>query len=289
MTPDAGAAAAVPASATGTTTIAGVIGHPVAHSRSPAIHNAAFSATGLDWVYAAFDVAPGEAGAAVAAMGTLGLGGLSVTMPHKEDAFTALERRTSAAQRLRSVNCVYRDGPNLIGASTDGDGLVASLMSEGHDAAGRRCVVLGTGGAARSVVEALSRIGAAEVVVVGRRVAAAHAAAALAGSVGRTRGFDAPMPSFDLLVNATSVGMADTATAGQCPVRADVFEQGQLVVDLVYHPLETPLLAAARRGGATTMDGLGMLIHQAAFAFQLWTGVAAPIAAMTAAARTTRG
>ena len=274
-----------PRALTGSTRIAGVIGHPVRHSRSPALVNAAFAAAGLDWAFAAFDVAPGQGAAAVVAARTLGLGGLSVTMPHKADVIGPLDACTADAEALRSVNCIAWDGDRLVGHSTDGPGLVASLrIDHALDPAGRRCAVLGAGGAARSVVRALAGAGATEVVVVNRTASSAVEAAALAGAVGRT-GSMADLAGAELIVNATSVGMGAADTEGPRPLEPALLRSGQIVVDLVYQPLETPLLAAARSAGCRAIDGLGMLVHQAALAVELWTGVAPDIGAMAAAAR----
>lgn len=258
---------------TGATRVAAVIGHPVAHSLSPALHNAAFGADGAEWVYTAFDVAPGRAGAALEAMRTLGLGGLSVTMPHKEDVAALVDVLAPAARALHSVNTVVRtaDG-RLEGHSTDGDGFVASVREAGFDVPGRTVVVLGAGAAARSVVDALARGGAASIVVVNRSSDRAAAAAQLAGPVGRVGTID-DVPAADLVVNATSVGMAGTGASDESmPVPPGTLQAGQVVADLVYHPLDTPLLRAARAAGATAVDGLGMLVHQAALQQQLWLG-----------------
>ena len=146
---------------TGTTSLAAVIGSPVRHSRSPAIHNAAFRALGLDWTYLAFDVAAGEAGRAIDAMRALGLGGLSVTMPHKDAVVDLVDELTDDARRLGAVNCVTPRSGRLIGDNTDGAGFIASLADAGVSVGGRSCVVLGAGGAARAVVLALADIGIA--------------------------------------------------------------------------------------------------------------------------------
>ena len=264
----------------GTTTVAAVIGSPVRHSLSPALHNAAFAASGADWVYTAFEVAPGRAGDALAAMRTLGLGGLSVTMPHKDDVADAVDELDPAAAALHSVNTVVRlaDG-RLRGHSTDGAGFVASLAEAGADPMGRRVVVLGAGGAARAVVDALGRAGAAEVVVVNRNADRATMAAALAGPVGRV-GSAADVAGAELVVNATSVGMGTL----ELPLDPGMLRAGQVVADLVYHPLETALLAAARAAGARVVDGLGMLVHQAALQQELWLGARPDTAVMRAAA-----
>jgi shikimate dehydrogenase len=267
------------------TRVAGVIGDPVHHSLSPAIHNAGFAALGLDWVYVAFPVAAGQAGAAVAAVRTLGLGGLSVTMPHKAAAAAAVDRLSPTAARLGVVNTVYRHGDELVGDSTDGPGLVDALRADHDwDPHGRRCMVLGTGGAARAVILALAEAGAAEVTVVGRRAESAASGAALARGVG-TVGEVASAGDADLVVNATPVGMAGSGSGDALPLGLDpaVIGAGQLVVDLVYAPAVTPLLEEAGRQGADTGNGLGMLVHQAARQFAMWTGEPAPVAAMRAA------
>lgn len=267
---------------TGTTSLAAVIGSPVGHSRSPAIHNAAFRALDLDWTYLAFDVAPGDAGRAIAAMRTLGLGGLSVTMPHKDAVVGLVDELSEDARLLGAVNCVTpRDG-RLVGDNTDGAGFVASLTDAGVTVDGRSCVVVGAGGAARAVVLALRRAGAGSVTIVNRTAARAEQAAALAGSVGRV-GSVGDVAHADLVVNATSVGMAGS-TATPFDVGLLRVDDPPVVADLVYEPLVTPLLAAAAEAGAVTVDGLGMLVHQAAVAFESWTGLAPPVAAMRAAA-----
>ena len=264
------------------TTVAAVIGDPIRHSLSPAILNAAFDAAGLDWAFVAFEVPDGGAGAALDGMRALGLGGLSVTMPHKQAAARAVDRLAGDAAALGAVNCVVPDGDALVGHNTDGPGLLGSLRDDaGIDPGGARCAVLGAGGAARAVVAALAGAGADDVVVVNRTRSRAEEAAALAGAAGRV-GVAADVRDADVVVNATSVGMV--ATPGVA-VDVALLHAGQVVVDAVYQPLRTELLAAAEAAGAVAVDGLGMLVHQAAVAFSLWTGQPAPLAAMRAAAR----
>lgn len=264
----------------GSTRVAGVIGSPIRHSLSPVLHNAAFRAMDLDWVFLAFEVAAGDGAAAVAGARALGIEGLSVTMPHKADVIPALDKLSPTAERLGAVNTVTRQGAKLLGESTDGPGFLDAIrQDEGFDPDGRRCVVFGAGGAARAVVLALADAGAAEVVVVNRTAERADAAAALAGAVGRV-GEPGEVGDADLVVNATSVGMGD----GGVPFDPTLLGAGQLVVDLVYHPAVTPLVAEARAHGATAVNGLGMLIHQAAHAFRHWTGQEPPLPAMSAAA-----
>jgi shikimate dehydrogenase len=265
--------------------LAAVIGHPVAHSLSPVIHRAAFAASGIDWGYAAFDVAPGRAAEAIDAMRLLGIAGLSVTMPHKADVAAAVDRLAPSAAALASVNTVSWDGGQLVGSSTDGDGFVASLADAGVDVAGRRIVVLGGGGAARSVIDALGRAGAGSIVVVNRTGARAREAAALAACA--VVGTPEDVRGADVVVNATSVGMgvdAGAATPADMPCDPALLAEGQVVADLVYHPLETAWLAAARGAGARPVDGLGMLVHQAALQQLAWVGTAPDTVAMRAAA-----
>lgn len=266
----------------GATRVAGIIGSPIEHTRSPAIHNAAFAALDLDWVYVAFPVAHGEAASALAAARTLGVAGLSVTMPHKSDAAAACDELTPTARTLAAVNTVVvRDGV-LLGDSTDGPGFVAAACEEGIETVDRRVLVLGAGGAGRAIAHALGAAGA-DVVVAARRREAAAAAAALAGSTESygLEGVEPVVEGMDVVVNATPLGMHGEAP----PFDASVLTPRQFVVDTVYHPAETPLLAAARARGVPAVNGLGMLVHQAALAFRAFTGVDAPLDVMRAAAQ----
>jgi shikimate dehydrogenase len=271
----------VPERPTGSTRVAGVIGDPIRHSRSPAIHNAGFVAAGLDWVFCAFEVPRGEGAAALAAMRALGLGGLSVTMPHKQDAARACDELTPAAAVLDSVNTVVpgADG-GLLGASTDGEGFLRSVRDHGVDPGAGPALVLGAGGAARAIALALAGAGA-DVTVAARRPEAAEAAAGVAPGARGVPLAGCDPRGFALVVNATPLGMQGEAWE---VFDAERLNPGQFVVDTVYHPMETPLLAAARAGGVPCTNGLGMLVHQAALAFELWTGVEAPLDAMRAAA-----
>jgi len=261
---------------TGATVTVGVIGDPVRHSLSPTLHNAAFDALGIDARSLAFPVADGDAAAAVDAMRALGIRGLSVTMPHKEAALAAADRRAPQADALAAANCLINDDGVITAHNTDGDGLVRSLRIENDtDPSGARVVVLGAGGAARSVIEALGRVGAADVVVVNRTEARAERAAVLAGPVGRVGSIEAIVDA-DIVINATSVGMDGVST----PSPVDAFSASQTVVDLIYRPLLTPWLTAARDAGATAVNGVGMLLHQASIQLALWTGIDAPVDAM---------
>lgn len=263
-----------------------MLGHPIKHSLSPVLHNAAFAEVGLDWAYVAFDVADGACPAAVASIRALGLQGLSVTMPHKRAAAQACDELSPTAAALGVANTIVRRGDRLFGDATDGPGFLASLRAAGHDPTGRRCLVLGAGGAAAAVAHALGGAGAARVGVLARRPEAARQVAELAGGVGAVATAD-DLAGADLVVNATSVGMDGTSGQGAIAFGLDpgALRPGQVVADLVYHPLRTPLLIAAEAASATPVDGLGMLVHQAALAFELWTGIGAPLGVMAAAAR----
>ncbi len=283
-----------PAWPSAASTVVGVIGDPVTHSLSPLLHNAAFDALGLDWVSVAFAVRTGDVGRALAGMRALGVAGLSVTMPHKEAARAEVDEVTDVARRLGAVNCVSLHEGKLVGDSTDGEGFLAALRrGAGIEARGRRCLVLGAGGAARAVVLALASAGASEVVVVNRTPARAEAAAALAGSVGRV-GVGEDLASAEVVVQATPLGMEGAGGAvgavGAGGPRAydelvdlDGLHSGQVVVDLVYHPLRTGMLERAAARGAATVSGLGTLVHQAALAIERWTGRRAPVEAMWSA------
>ncbi|MET0145537.1 MAG: shikimate dehydrogenase [Ilumatobacteraceae bacterium] len=261
------------------TDVAAVIGSPVAHSLSPALHNAAFRADHLDWVYVAFDVAPGAAAAALEAMRVLGIGGLSVTTPHKEAVAAAVDELAPAAAALRSVNTVVRTAAGaLVGHSTDGDGFVASLEASGVVVAGATFAIVGAGAAARSIVDALGRNDVADIAVLNRTAQRAVEAAALA-TVARVGTMD-DLAAADVVVDATSVGMGVDEVAFD-PL---LLRSGQIVADLVYHPLRTALLHAAEGAGCHIVDGLGMLVHQAVLQQELWTGRRPDPAVMRAAA-----
>jgi shikimate dehydrogenase len=265
---------------TGATRVTGLIGHPVAHSRSPAILNAAYREAGLDWIYVAFPVARGRGADAVHGARALGIAGLNVTMPHKADAAAACDELTPDAVALGAVNVVtVGDDGRARGSSTDGEGFVRSVRDEGFDPAGEDVLVAGAGGAARAIVLALGGAGA-RVTVAARRLDAATSAAALVPGGHAVALAEVDPGVHALVVNATPLGMQ--GEPGPVPVEA--LNPGQLVVDTVYHPMETPFLAACRARGIHAVNGMGMLVHQAALAFESWTGLFAPLPAMRVAA-----
>lgn len=268
---------------TGATRVAGVIGDPVSHSLSPVLHNAAFGALGLDWVSVPFPVAANRGSEALDAMRTLGLGGLSVTTPHKDAVARAADEASDAVEALGAANCLVLLANGRIRAeNTDGDGFVSGLQADADmTVQGKTVVVLGAGGAARAIVRACAVAGAAQVLVVNRTAQRAETCARLAGSVGAVAE-PADVGDADIVVNATTVGMG--ADPG-LPCDPALLRRGQIVVDIVYNPLETAWLAAARAAGIVSFNGLAMLVHQAAEAVGHWTGRTAPIEAMTSAVR----
>jgi shikimate dehydrogenase len=262
---------------------AGVIGAPVRHSLSPTLHNAAYEALDLDLVYGAYEVQPGDAGAALAGATALGFVGISVTTPHKDAIARAADGRTRRVELLGAANSVaIRDGKSLAD-STDGEGLLADLSrSFGFDPSGARCVIIGAGGAARDVVLSFGDAGAAEVAVVNRSASKAAAASELAGDRGRVGSLD-ELGEFDVVINATSIGLLPTREADEVARSfAANLRQGQLVVDLVYRPSRTLFLELALASGARIRNGLGMLVHQAARQVEFFTGLEAPIEVMWA-------
>jgi shikimate dehydrogenase len=264
------------------TVLAAVIGSPVRHSLSPVIHNAAFRAMGIDWIYLAFDVDADGVPAAMDAVRTLGIGGLSVTTPAKEAVAAACDELTPTAAALNAVNCVQREGSNLIGHNTDGAGFVDALVHElGCSPDGLDVVVVGAGAAARAVISGLATAGASRVTVVNRTASRAEMAASVAPGLA---GIGSPddIGSGDLVVNATSVGLAST-DPGALPFDPALLGDHQVVVDLIYEPRETALLRAARERGLRTANGNGMLLWQAVHQLRLWTGQEPPVDVVRAA------
>ena len=271
------------AAVSGTTAIYGVVGDPVAHSLTPALHAAAFDALGVDAVSVAFRAGTDTAALVVDAIRRLGIRGLSVTMPLKDVVLAHCEERSDVVARLGAANCLTATSQGTVRAdSTDGDGLLAAIAcARGTPAIGARCVVVGAGGAARAAVEALARAGATDVAVVARRADVAARAAGIAG-VARV-GTAADAGDADVIVQATPVGMVDTPSVDAEPlVDAAALGAGQVAVDLVYHPRVTPWLARAAAGGATTVGGDEVLVHQAAFALERWLGAPVPLDALHA-------
>lgn len=269
---------------TGETRLAAVIGSPVRHSLSPALHNAAFRAAGVDAVYLAVPVEAGRAPHAVAAMREFDWLGMSVTMPHKAAVIEACDRVTKIARDLGSVNCVFRDGNQVVGDCTDGDGWINGLADElDVGVSGAHVAIVGAGGAARAIVAALGAAGADRVSVINRTTERAELAVSAAPTIAQV-GDQSTLAEADIVVNATPIGMANTASAHQVPFDVSILGEHAVVSDLVYHPRQTALIAAAAERGLRSQNGVAMLVHQAVAQFEHWTGVAAPVEVMRNAA-----
>lgn len=252
-----------------------VIGWPIAHSRSPMIHGAWLARYGIPGSYTREPVKPEDLAGFLGTLAQRGFVGCNVTIPHKEGAFALAARRSPAAEAIGAANTLWLDGDTLCADSTDGEGFMANLsaMVPGFSPAGRAVAVLGAGGAARSIVHALLAAGAGEVRVINRTPERALALRAhFGGRVAAVGWEDREKACRDaaLVVNTTSLGMT-----GQAPLDLDVsvFDATAVVADIVYVPLLTPLLAAARSRGLAIVDGLGMLLHQAVPGFERWFGV----------------
>ena len=259
------------------TQLCGVLLHPAGHTRSPAMHNAAFAALDIDAVYVAFDVPPRALPAAVAGARALGVRQLAVSIPHKEAMLALCDEVDATARRIGAVNTVtLRDG-RFVGTNTDWIGVVRAI-ERSSDIAGRDAVVLGAGGAARAAVFGLRERGA-RVRVLNRTRARAEQLAAELGATAAGTLDELGGVHCDLLVNTTSVGLREDAS----PVRADAIPATCVVLDAVYDPARTRLLRDAEARGARTIEGKWWLVHQAAEQIRAWTGADAPIDSMAQA------
>jgi shikimate dehydrogenase len=279
-------------SVNGKTRILGVFGFPVEHSLSPAMHNAAIAALGANYLYIPFSVLPEDIGPAIRSIVPLGIIGVNLTIPHKERVLPFLDRIAPEAQAVGAVNTVHNDKGELVGYNTDGEGFAGPLKALGYEVAGRRAVVLGAGGAARSVVFRLAREHGS-ITIVNRTLGRAES---LAEEVCRVSsgarvdclasGDDARLKDAlggaELLVNTTSVGMSPHIGDAP-PIPPQSLHPELFVYDLIYNPRETRLLAEARSAGCRTLNGAGMLAYQGAAAFEIWTGQRPDVAIMQSA------
>lgn len=279
---------------TASTRLVAILGHPVRHSRSPEMHNAAFTAQGVDMVYLAFDVAPQGLAGAVDGIRTLGLAGANVTVPHKEAVLPLLDSVDAVARRIGAVNTVVNEAGVLTGHNTDMHGFLMALeRGWGQSPKGSRCLVLGAGGAARAVVAGLLSTDVAEVYVYNRTGERARelcgAARGWGGAACRPVAdgdLEYVVGNVDLIVNATSVGLPESGPAAGAdefkasPIPVDMVKQHHVVMDLIYGPEPTALLRHARSTGGLAFDGLEMLVQQAARSYELWTGRTAPLETM---------
>ena len=259
------------------TTLCGIVLHPASHTRSPAMHNAAYAALALDAAYLAFDVPPERLAAAIDGWRALGGRQLSVSIPHKLAILEHLDEVDETARRIGAVNTVVRRDGALCGSNTDWLGAVRALERE-TPLAGARAVVLGAGGTARAVVFGLLERGA-RVTVLNRTPAKAHEIARHFAGCDAGALTDLRELAHDVLVNTTSVGLG----TDESPVAADSIASGAVVLDAVYEPLRTRLLRDAETRGARTVSGKWMLVHQAAAQLEAWSGREAPIEVMARA------
>lgn len=271
-----------------------VLGQPIAHSLSPAMHTAAFAALGIDrdWSYEAIELSPEDFDAGVARLVTEGYVGANVTIPHKAAALAAADEASEAASQIGAANTLSFTPAGIRADNTDAAGLLAALPVE---PAGARALVLGAGGAGRAAAWALKRAGA-EVTVHNRTTSRALDLARDLGVETIDPAGDLPLERFDVLVNTTSIGLSKVETGSEkqgsglkdMRLSADQLSDRLVVVDLVYGDTATELTAAARRGGASVVDGLEILVLQGAESFRIWTGLEPPLNEMRRAVQSER-
>jgi shikimate dehydrogenase len=268
------------------TILCGVIGNPVAHSMSPAMHNAAFQAVGLNYVYLAFKVE--DVASALRGVRGLGIRGLSVTIPHKLAVMDSLDHIDETARQIGAVNTIINEQGRLVGTNTDGYGALLAL-EQVEPVDGRRVVVLGVGGTARAIAFTFARQRhPAHIVLVGRKP---QKTANLAAEVQESSSCPVSVSDFDpkrlkeeiaqadIIINTTPIGMFPGTE--ESPVPEGVFVERHVVFDVIYNPRETRMLRQAREKGARTINGVPMFVRQGAEQFRLWTGVEPPVEVMT--------
>ena len=262
------------------TALCGIVLHPAGHTRSPAIHNAAYARLGIDAIYLTFDVPPSEFGSAIAGMRALRMRQLAVSIPHKVAVMELVDEVEETARAIGAVNTVTREGDRLIGSNSDWLGVTAALAREATEGlAGARAVVLGAGGAARAAVYGLLDAGASVTLLNRTESKAVALADELGAEASGPLDAFADLPDWDLLVNATSVGLKEDRS----PVRADALRKDSIVLDAVYDPANTRLLRDAAARGARGIAGKWWLVHQAAVQLERWSGSEAPVEVMAEA------
>ena len=270
----------------GSTRLCGVIGDPIEHTMSPAMHNAAFIQMGLDYVYVPFKVKKEELGQAINGMRGLNIRGLSVTIPHKVTVIPLLDKLDPLAEKIGAVNTITNDDGVLTGCNTDAGGFLQALLVRGIEPKGKRIVILGAGGASRAISFILAERGA-HLAILNRRLERAEALAGRLSSFSPQEvetmelveaSLNEVLPAADILVNTTSVGMSPDVSG--TPVPAELLKSGLVVFDIVYNPMGTRLLKEARAAGGETISGVDMFVWQGALAFERWTGEKAPVGLM---------
>ncbi|MDA1001428.1 MAG: shikimate dehydrogenase [bacterium] len=269
-----------------------IFGYPLSHTMSPVMHNTAAEALGLPYRFMAYEVRPENFAEAVHGARAMGFGGLCVTIPHKVAAAGMMDDLSEDARLMGAVNViVFGAAGRMTGHNTDGIGWLASLESEtGETPAGKRCLLIGAGGAARAIAVKMAQCGAAHIEIRNRTAEKAEALAAYVSknlpgaqlSGGGLSDLHAAAEGCDLIVNTTSQGMAgEPEREAAMPVPEDAIPAGCICTDAVYNPVETAFLQAAKRRGARTVSGVGWLIHQGAAAWKLWTGTEMPVEKVT--------
>ncbi len=272
------------------TQLFGIIGHPLGHTFSPAMHNAAFAANGINAVYLAFPIATLKG--FKTALKTWNLRGLSVTIPHKIHVQKHLDRVEPMAQHIGAVNTVYRDSQNLcVGTNTDGSGAVHALKEAGVSLSGKKILILGAGGAARSIAISLMGCGIYSLTLSGRNRAGMNAIRTRCQKVGKSHAIKIhetsllqsqplDISAFDVVIQTTPLGMQGSGFENEIPHGAQGLQKNQIVFDIVYNPTETPFLRMAKKRGCHTVLGYKMLLYQGAQQFELFTAMPAPVKAM---------
>ncbi len=271
-----------------------LIGYPLGHSISPAFQQAALDHIGLPAEYTTMPVPPALLAQALDGLRGSEFLGANVTIPHKEAAMRHLDGIDPWASSIGAVNTIVKDGSNLVGHNTDAYGFMTSLKEKaGFDPKGSTALLLGAGGAARAAAFALAQEGVASLTIANRTLGRAQSLAGEvaegAGTVSALSMTDAALAiavrDADLIVNATSIGMRHSPEEAASPIEGELIRPGSIVYDMVYTPEDTPLLAAAKEAGASTLGGLWMLVLQGAAAFELWTGKFPPVDVMHNAAQ----
>lgn len=274
---------------TGHTGFTGLLGSPVSHSISPAMHNAAFEALGLDYVYLCFDVDTSKLKTAVDGLKALGVKGFNCTFPNKNMMCELADSLSPAAEMIGAVNTVLNDNGKLIGHNTDGTGYMMSVKDAGYDIIGKKMTLLGAGGAASAICVQAAIDGVSEIDVYSIKDQFWDRALHMVDSINKktdckaslyefndSTAFKASVASSAILTNGTSVGLAPNTD--KCPVAdTSVFREGLIVSDVIYNPKETMLLRLAREAGCDTFNGMYMLLYQGAEAFKIWTGRDMPV------------
>ncbi|SHE60219.1 shikimate dehydrogenase [Desulforamulus putei] len=273
----------------GKTRVCGLFGFPVEHSFSPAMHNAAYAKLGLNWVYVPYGVHPDRLAQAMEGIRSLELTGVNVTVPHKQNILPLLDEIDPAARIIGAVNTIVNEGGKLVGYNTDGPGFIRSLETEaGFSPRGKSILLVGAGGAARAVAIALAFAGADSLYITNRTPERAEGLARDVSRACQVKARVLPwgkqlprttVSEVNLVVQTTSIGMSPGVDqAPEFPFTA--LRPGQLVCDLIYNPAKTLFLQRAAAQGAKTFNGLGMLLYQGVLAFELWTGLPAPVEIM---------